>query len=117
MTVTVEQMARGWRARSAALEARAQKRAQRLKGLLPEARRVLVEVHGARRVRLFGSLANGDYNGRSDVDLAVEGLASDEYFEALAELMELFDAPVDLVQLESARPSLRDRIAAEGLVL
>ena len=78
---------------------------------------MLVEAHGATRVRLFGSLASGDYTGRSDVDLAVEGLASEEYFEALADLMELFDAPVDLVRLENARPSLRDRVAAEGLVL
>ena len=117
MTVTVEQMARAWRARCAAREARAEERAQRLKGLLPEARRMLVEAHGAKQVRVFGSLASGCCTERSDVDLAVEGLAKDEYFGALADLMALLGAPVDLVRVESARPSLLERIEAEGITL
>jgi predicted nucleotidyltransferase len=74
----------------------------------------LVEVHGASTVRLFGSLASGGVTENSDVDLAVEGLDESRYFSALADLMAIFDGPVDLIRVESAAGALKDRIAAEG---
>jgi len=46
--------------------------------------------------------------------LAVEGLAPDHFFAALADLITLFGAPVDLVLLEEAEESLRQRIATDG---
>jgi predicted nucleotidyltransferase len=63
---------------------------------------------------LFGSLAVGGTHARSDVDLAVSGLERDQFFSALGDLMDVFEAPVDLVELESAPGSLRERIEAEG---
>ena len=69
---------------------------------------------GARRVWVFGSLATGSMTETSDVDMAVQGLAPERYFEALAELMTVFGAPVDLVRIEEASESLRERILAEG---
>jgi predicted nucleotidyltransferase len=39
------------------------------------------------------------------------------YFTAMSELSGLLASPVDLVELESAQPSLRERIAFEGLPL
>jgi predicted nucleotidyltransferase len=63
---------------------------------------------------LFGSLAAGGTSSESDLDLAVRGLPAERYFEALADLMELIGAPIDLVRLEAAVDSLRDRIEAEG---
>jgi len=73
-----------------------------------------VDQHGARRVWLFGSLAAGEPTSESDVDLAVEGLAAGAYFPALADLMAVFRGPVDLVRLEDASESLRERVFAEG---
>jgi predicted nucleotidyltransferase len=93
---------------------RAVDRAKRLHAVLPAAQHLLQEHYGAGRVILFGSLASGAYSERSDVDLAVDGLPAQRYFEALAELMDLFAGPVDLVRLEEAPESLRARIAAEG---
>jgi predicted nucleotidyltransferase len=84
-----------------------------LRACLPRAARLL-EARGARSVSVFGSLSRSGSGSPSDVDLAVEGLPPREYFPALAELMSLFGAPVDLVRLEEAPPSLRERIAAEG---
>jgi uncharacterized protein len=115
MTVTVVDMARNWRRRLQARQAKADERAHRLRSLLPRARDLLVDVHGARAVRLFGSMAVGGFTEHSDVDLAVEGLDDSRYFAALADLMALFGGPVDLVRVESAAASLKDRIAAEGL--
>lgn len=48
------------------------------------------------------------------MDLAVSGLERDQFFSALGDLMDVFEAPVDLVELESAPGSLRERIEAEG---
>jgi len=48
------------------------------------------------------------------VDIAVAGLATEQYFDALGELMAMFGAPVDLVLIEEASDSLLQRLAAEG---
>lgn len=53
-------------------------------------------------------------SAESDVDLAVEGLDGSRYFHALADLMQIFRGPVDLVRMEEATDSLRDRVTAEG---
>jgi uncharacterized protein len=87
-------------------------RAGRLRARLPAAVALLRDRHGAESVVLFGSLANGACHADSDVDLAVSGLPGDRYFEALADLMEVFAGPVDLVRLEDAPESLRERIDA-----
>jgi predicted nucleotidyltransferase len=89
-------------------------RAERFRRLLPEAAKVSREGYQVQRVVLFGSLATGRYREDSDVDLAVEGLRGDLYFDALSKLMALFRGPVDLVCLEEAPESLRQRIADEG---
>jgi predicted nucleotidyltransferase len=95
---------------------RARQRASALIERLPEARDVITKL-GAQRAWLFGSLATGRVTETSDVDLAVEGLPSEVYFTAVAELMAVFRGPVDLVRLEEAAPSLRDRILVEGRAL
>ncbi len=102
------------RRRAASARAEGEARAWRLRASLPAAAKLLRDAYGATRVVLFGSLARGDVSAWSDVDLAVEGLPPAKYFPALAALMGLFGSPVDLVAIEEAVPSLRDRIAAEG---
>lgn len=92
-------------------------RAERLRKRLPEAARLLRSHYGAESVVLFGSLAAGRPREGSDVDLAVAGLPSARYFDALSTLMTLFGAPVDLVRLEEAPQSLLARVAAEGEAL
>jgi predicted nucleotidyltransferase len=68
------------------------------------------------RVWLFGSVLRRDrIHTRSDVDLAVEGLAEAQYLRAVGRLLDLHgDISVDLVRLEDASTSLRDRIMSEG---
>lgn len=87
-------------------------RAARLRAKLPDAADVL-RRHGATGIFVFGSLLE---DGRSpgDVDLGVRGLAPEHYFQALADLMDVFGGPVDLVRLEDAPPSLRQRVEDEG---
>ena len=114
MPVTPAETALHLRRRESAEQQRGQERAERLLALVIHARTLLLERHGARRVWLFGSLVSGQPTIYSDVDLAVDGLSATAYFPALAELMALFQCPVDLVRLEDASESLRERVLAEG---
>lgn len=71
---------------------------------------------GARRVFIFGSLAGqSPWHARSDIDIAVEGLAPERYFDALRECEALLPEgmELDLIPLESAPPTLRARILGE----
>ena len=90
--------------------------------LLARAREVAATLKnrfGARRVILFGSLVDTDwFTPNSDVDLAVEGLAKDAYWQAwkLAEDI-ISHRPVDLIELESATESLAQAIRQYGVEL
>ncbi len=94
-----------------------------------ERQRVMAEVRklaeelksrfGIRRVVLFGSLAHTAwFVSDSDVDLAVEGLSDDAYWDAwrLAEEM-ISDRTVDLIEIEKASPWLREAIERYGVDL
>jgi predicted nucleotidyltransferase len=74
------------------------------------------DVH---RVVLFGSLAHEAwFVPDSDVDLAVEGLPSKDYWRAwrLVEDM-IIERPVDLIDMETATASLRRAIERYGVEL
>lgn len=84
-----------------------------------EAAKMLKSQFGARRVILFGSLAHaGWFSPDSDVDLAVEGLAAKDYWNAWKAIEGIVDdRPVDLIDLETASESLRHAIERYGLEL
>lgn len=73
---------------------------------------------GVRRIALFGSLARGEANADSDVDLLVEfepGGKSFDHFLALSELLErLLGRRVDLVTTEALSPCIGPHILAEA---
>ncbi|MEL7977684.1 nucleotidyltransferase family protein [Isoptericola sp. F-RaC21] len=71
--------------------------------------------HGARHVRVFGSVAAGTSGEGSDVDLLVDvdhgvGLFALSALEA--ELERLLGRPVDVVPERSLRPAVRDSVQA-----
>jgi predicted nucleotidyltransferase len=74
---------------------------------------------GVKRVILFGSVANvGWFAADSDVDLAVEGLSSANYWEAWRLAEEIINnRPVDLIDMETAKGSLLRAIYKYGLEL
>jgi predicted nucleotidyltransferase len=69
--------------------------------------------HGARRVRVFGSVADGTAGADSDVDLLVD-IDDDVGLFALSalelELEEILGRPVDVVPERSLRPVVRESI-------
>ena len=84
-----------------------------------QAAALLKEQFGATQVALFGSTVHGHwFSTTSDVDLAASGLASDDYFTAVARLQDLSpEFKVDLVALEHCKAELRESIAREGVIL
>jgi predicted nucleotidyltransferase len=96
--------------------ARGRQRLAAIERLLPVAAGILRE-RGAARVYAFGSVASGLTGPTSDLDLAVEGLPAERYFDALGALMRALPCDVDLVRLEEAPESLGERILAEGRAL
>jgi len=74
-------------------------------------------AQGAARIILFGSIARGEADDDSDLDIAVVGLPAARFFETMAQAWAAAGRPVDLVRLEDAPPTLRDRILADGEVL
>jgi predicted nucleotidyltransferase len=61
----------------------------------------------------FGSLTQADrFHLWSDVDLAVWGIAADDYFEAVARVLDVGgEIKVDLIMAERCRPYLQEAIA------
>lgn len=90
--------------------------------LLDRVRQVATELKKrfeVRRVILFGSLANADwFTPDSDIDLAVEGLNADFYWQAWRLAEDIVDTrPVDFIELETAKESLRQAILRYGIEL
>lgn len=73
--------------------------------------------HGARNVRLFGSVARGDDHAGSDVDLLVDMEPGRSLLDLIGlgqDLEELLDRKVDVLTDASVHPALRERILTEA---
>ena len=83
------------------------------------AARLLREQYGVLRVRVFGSLLHPErFHVGSDVDLAVEGLAVGDYWDAVADVLFLDDeVTVDLVDPDTCPPDIWAHIEHEGVDL
>jgi len=92
---------------------------EQLLGRIREAAAMLKRRFGVRRVILFGSLAHAAwFKPDSDVDLAVEGLSGDAYWQAWRLLEETIpERPVELIEIETAKESLRHAIQRYGVEL
>ena len=87
--------------------------------LARKAATLLKSEFGAEKVFVFGSLLHeSSFTLWSDIDLSALGIAVDKYYADVAAVSDLSSsARIDLVDLESCRPSLRDRIYKEGVEL
>jgi predicted nucleotidyltransferase len=94
-----------------------QRERDRLLARVREAAKALKKRYMLRRVVLFGSLAHAAwYMHDSDVDLAVEGLAAKDYWQAWKLVEEIIQVrPVDLIEIELVSDSLRRSIERHGI--
>jgi len=73
---------------------------------------------GAKKVALFGSLARGEFDRWSDIDLAAWGIPAADFYRAVAFATGFSgEWRVDLVDAEDCSPSLREVLEREGVEL
>ena len=80
----------------------------------------VAEEHGARNVRVFGSVARGTERAASDLDLFVELDADRSLFDLVGlhfAIEDIVGGRVDVVTERGLSPYLRDRILGEAVPL
>ena len=76
--------------------------------------------HGARNVRVFGSVARGEADDTSDIDLVVEFEPSRsllDHAQLWLDLQDLLGCKVDVVSERGIKPRIRDRVLREAIPL
>lgn len=80
----------------------------------------IASTRGARRVRVFGSMARGEQGPTSDIDLLVEmepGRTLLDLMNLEEDLEQLLGRPVDVVTEGALNPRIRERVLAEAVAL
>ncbi len=94
-----------------------------LKSLLKQKRMQVLETaahYGAYDIRIFGSVARGDTNETSDIDLLVKlepGRSLLDLGGLLYDLQNLLGTPVDVVTENGLRKRIRERVLREAIPL
>jgi predicted nucleotidyltransferase len=76
--------------------------------------------YGARNVRVFGSVARGEADEQSDIDLLVEFEPNRSLLDHAGlwvELQELLGVKVDVVSAHGLKPRIRERVLQEAIPL
>jgi predicted nucleotidyltransferase len=85
-----------------------------------EAILAIARKHGAFNVRVFGSVARGEADDESDIDLLVDLDADRSLFDLgalVVELNESMGRHVDVVTERGLRERIRDRVVREAVAL
>jgi len=91
--------------------------------LIESNRQQLLELarrRGLRQLRVFGSMARGDADDGSDVDLLVDlpsGTSALALGGLLMDAQELLGRPVDVLTEAALHPALRDGVLASSVAL
>jgi predicted nucleotidyltransferase len=76
--------------------------------------------HGAHNVRVFGSVARGEADEQSDIDLLVEfdpGRSLLDHAALWLELQDLLGCKVDVLSDRGIKPRIRERVLREAIPL
>ncbi|MEC9490687.1 MAG: nucleotidyltransferase domain-containing protein [Halanaerobiales bacterium] len=84
-----------------------------------KASEILKKEYDADKVILFGSILDKDkFNLKSDIDLAVIGLADELYFKAYAQISrDVGEFSIDLLDFKDCRDSFKKEIVNNGVEL
>lgn len=91
--------------------------------LLKSRREEILQIaakHGAQNVRIFGSVARGEADSKSDVNLLVEfkrGTTLLSHAALVEELEDLLGVKVDVVSERGLRDRVKERVLGEAIAL
>jgi uncharacterized protein len=91
--------------------------------LLKDKREAILQIaakHGARNVRVFGSVARGEADEQSDIDFLVDmepGRSLLDLGGLLMDLQDLLGRNVDVVTERGLKPRIRERVLHEAVAL
>jgi len=91
--------------------------------LLRDKREAILQIaakHGARNVRVFGSVARGEADDQSDIDFLVDmepGRSLLDLGGLLMDLQDLLGQNVDVVTERGLKPRIRERVLHEAVAL
>jgi uncharacterized protein len=91
--------------------------------LLKDKREAILQVaakHGARNVRVFGSVARGEADEQSDIDFLVDmepGRSLLDLGGLLMDLQDLLGQNVDVLTERGLKPRIRERVLHEAVAL
>jgi predicted nucleotidyltransferase len=94
-----------------------------LNELLQEKREEILRIaskRGAKNIRVFGSVARGEADSESDIDLLVDLEPGRSLFDLgglLMDLQDLLDHKVDIVTERGLRERIRERVLREAVPL
>lgn len=80
----------------------------------------IAKKHGARNVRIFGSVARGDETPKSDVDFLIDmepGRGLLAHAALLLDLEKLLGRHVDVATANGLRPRIREHVLSEAIPL
>jgi predicted nucleotidyltransferase len=87
--------------------------------LVRESANMLKTRFGAKRVILFGSMSQPlFFRLDSDIDIAIEGIAVEDYWEAWREVEKIIeDKSIDFIDIADAKDSVKKAIQRYGVEL
>jgi uncharacterized protein len=93
-----------------------EKRMENALTLAHDVAKILKQKYGAQRVVLIGSLLNAArFTPWSDIDIAVWGIASGKFYQAVAAVTGMSaEFKIDLIDPETCRPALLEALEKEG---
>ena len=80
----------------------------------------VARIHGAHKIRVFGSVARGEADDKSDIDFIVElepGRSLLDLGGLLMDLQEVLGRNVDVVTERGLNPRIRERVMKEAVAL
>jgi uncharacterized protein len=94
-----------------------------IRELLQSKREKILQIaarHGARKVRIFGSVARGEARRGSDIDFLVEmdeGRSLLDHAALILDLERLLKRPVDVASERGLRPPVRKEVLKDAIAL
>ena len=96
----------------------------KLKQVLSEKREEILQIaakHGAHNVRIFGSVARGEDDEKSDIDFLIDYDLSkiSPWFPSglMQDLQSILGRKVDIVTVEGLKERIRERVLEEAIAL